>query len=124
MKKATSLKSIGVIVLLNLLFVLIIGYLTLDVSANINSQIGAYVLSALLPFLIVTLTPGLSPTKRLAHYGTGIALYLLLALFTVNITHAITCGLIPCLVIFLGLVYAGDKIFPQPRNSSASKAVG
>ena len=53
---------------LNLILMFIIGYLTLDSDANLNSRIGALLLSFFIPFFITYKTPRMSGIERMLTY--------------------------------------------------------
>jgi len=90
---------------INILVVALLGLLTLDSFANGNSRFAAFLLSLLLPYLIVRHTMTLSGRERLLQYGTGSFFYLLL-LLPIRIEGWQT-GLIPCLAIYLLALYFG-----------------
>jgi len=79
-------KSIGAIivngfflVVLNIVLMMIIGYLTLDSEANINSRIGAYLLSFFIPVFIVLKTRNMNGLERMLKFGFGFIFYIILA---------------------------------------------
>ncbi len=59
---------------------LIIGFLTLDSNANINSRIGALLLSFFIPFFIVLLTQQMNGLERMLKFGTGFLFYIVFLL--------------------------------------------
>src|SRR6056297_3385676 len=56
------------LVALNLVLMGIMGYLTLDSGANINSKFGGLLLSIFLPFFIVASTPKMSGLDRMLKF--------------------------------------------------------
>ncbi len=101
-------------VLLNLLLMLIIGFLTLDSNANINSRIGALLLSFFIPFFIVLLTQKMNALERMLKFGTGFLVYIIFLLvvqgFPEGFSAGLGTGLFLCLIISVGVLYYG-KLF-------------
>lgn len=103
---------------LNVILMSLIGFLTIDSAANMNSRIGAYLLSALIPYFIVTQTKGKTALERTLKFGFGFMAYIVLALVMVDIPYLLHCGLLPCLLIAIGILYAGNKIIDTfPRRA-------
>ena len=105
------------LILLNLVLMSIIGYLTLDSEANLNSRIGAYLLSFFIPFFIVYNTQKMTEIERMLKFGIGFIAYIILSLFTVKIPTALLTGLLPCLIISLGVLYYGKALLKTGENS-------
>jgi len=110
-------KSIGPIivngfflVVLNIVLMMIIGYLTLDSEANINSRIGAYLLSFFIPVFIVLKTRNMNGLERMLKFGFGFIFYIILALIMVSFPQTLVTGLIPCLVVALATLYYGKEV--------------
>ena len=95
---------------LNIILMMIIGYLTLDSEANINSRIGAFLLSFFIPFFIVYKTPKMSGIERMLKFGSGYIFYIIFALIMIRYHAALMTGLIPCLLISLGMLYYGKEL--------------
>lgn len=99
------------LVLLNFLLMLIIGFLTLDSNANINSRIGALLLSFFIPFFIVLLTQQMNGLERMLKFGTGFLFYIVFLLavqgFRVGFIEGFRTGLFLCLIISIGVLYYG-----------------
>ena len=99
---------------LNLLLISITGFLTLDSNANINSRIGAFLLSLLIPFFIVLYTQKMNPLERLLKFGTGFLAYILILLivqgFKDGLLIGIRTGLYLCLIISIGVLYYGKTL--------------
>ena len=66
------------LILLNILLMSIIGFLTLDSNANLNSMVGALILSFLMPIIIVFYTPKMSGLERMLKFGSGFIFYIVL----------------------------------------------
>lgn len=102
------------LVLLNLLLMSIIGFLTLDSNANINSRIGALLLSFFIPFFIVQLTQKMNALERMLKFGTGFLVYIILLLivqgFQKGFIGGLRTGLFLCLIISIGVLYYGKVI--------------
>lgn len=102
------------LVLLNLLLMLIIGFLTLDSNANINSRVGALLLSFFIPFFIVLLTQKMNALERMLKFGTGFLLYIILLLTVQGFREGFSAGyrtaLFLCLIISVGVLYYGKII--------------
>src|SRR5690606_27947115 len=63
------------IVLLNLVIVSVFGYLTIDSFANVNSNVGALILSFFLAYFITSKTTQITGVERLLKYGAGVLVY-------------------------------------------------
>jgi len=111
-KKSLENKIINFIFLVsvNIILMLIIGYLTLDSQANLNSRIGAFLLSFFIPVFIIYRTPSMTGIERLLKFGTGLIIYIIIALIFVNIGDTIKTGLIPCLLFPWGVLYLGKDL--------------
>ena len=104
----TSIANLFFLIILNFVLAFIIGYLTLDSWANFNSRVGAFLMSFFMPMFIVYQTQQMSPLGRLIKFGSGFLGYLILALVAVGAPIAFTSGLVPCLVLALGVLYCGE----------------
>lgn len=102
------------LVLLNLLLMSIIGFLTLDSNANINSRIGALLLSFFIPLFIVFLTQRMNPLERMLKFGTGFLIYIGLLIivqgFKEGLGIGIRTGLYLCLILSVGVLYYGKTL--------------
>lgn len=98
------------LVVLNLSLMIIIGYLTLDSAANLNSRVGALLLSFFLPIFIVVKTKDLCAIARMLRFGSGFITYAILSIIIVGFPTAFVTCLIPSLVIALAVLYYGDKL--------------
>jgi transcriptional regulator with XRE-family HTH domain len=97
------------LIVLNGAMMSVIGFLTLDTGANLNSRIGAILLSICMPLLIVANTQQLHPAKRLLQFGSGFFCYILLAIAIIGFPEAFVTGLVPSLTIALAVLYYGKK---------------
>jgi len=110
-------KSIGAfivngffLIVLNIVLMMIIGYLTLDSEANMNSRIGAFLLSFFIPIFIVLKTKNMGGLERMIKFGFGFIFYIITALIMVRFPDTLLTGLIPCLVIALATLYYGKEV--------------
>jgi|SRR5690606_25260829 len=114
-------KSIGSLVvntifliLLNLFLMSIIGFLTLDSNANINSVIGAFLLSFFIPFFIVLITEKMNALERMLKFGTGFFAYIVMLMivqgFQDGFRIGLKTGLFLCLIISVGVLYYGKTL--------------
>lgn len=102
------------LILLNLLLMCVFGFLTLDSNANINSRIGALLLSFLIPFFIVLLTKKMNSLERMLKFGTGLIVYIILLLSTQGVFEGfivgLQTGLFICLLISIGILHYGKSL--------------
>lgn len=112
MKKTIGDKIIIALFLLalNLVVVGIVGYLTLDVNANVNSLMGALLLSFFLPFSIVFSSREMSPLERIMKFGFGYVAYFIMVVVIHGFPLGFVTGLFPCLLISLVTLYFGTKL--------------
>lgn len=95
---------------LNLVLMGIIGFLTLDSNANMNSVFGGYLLSIFLPLFIVIMTKKMSGMERMFKFGSGYMAYFLLVLIIHGFPTGFITGLFPCLLISLSILYFGHEL--------------
>lgn len=98
------------LVALNMVLMGIIGFLTLDSNANINSRFGGYLISIFLPIFIVLLTKKMNGIERMLKFGFGYIIYFLLVLITHGFPTGFVTGLFPCLLISLSVLYFGNEL--------------
>jgi len=98
------------LIALNIILMSITGYLTLDSEANMNSRLGAFLLSFFIPIFIVYKTLRMSGIERVLKFGIGYISYIILALASIKYQATILTGLIPCLLIALGILFYGKEI--------------
>jgi transcriptional regulator with XRE-family HTH domain len=94
--------------ILNIVLIGMIGFLTIDSESNLNSKIGAFLLSFFIPFFITHKTKELSGTTRLIKYGSGCIFYIIFCLILIGIPKSFTSNLLPCLLLFLTTLYYGN----------------
>ena len=95
---------------LNLAMTALVSYLTLDSAANLNSRVGAVLLSFLLPYFIVSKTSHLTGSQRLLRFGAGFFADAVMACIIVGIPQSFVSFLLPCLVLGMGVLFYGNKI--------------
>jgi transcriptional regulator with XRE-family HTH domain len=112
-------KIISIFFLSTVNFVLmgIIGFLTLDADANLNSKLGGFLVSVFIPLFIVVLTRQMTGIERLLKFGLGYVLYFILLLITQGLETGFVLGLVsglfPCLLISLAVLHFGNEVFPK-----------
>ncbi len=97
------------LLILNLTLMGIIGWMTLDTAANLNTRFAGFLLSFFIPIFIVYLTPHMKKTERLLKFGTGFLFYIVFSIFMIGFTAFLT-GLLPCLSIALCTLYYGEVV--------------
>lgn len=99
------------LMLLNLFLMAIIGFLTLDSNANLNSRIGGLLLSFFIPFFIVLLTQRMNPIERVLKFGIGYLAYIIMLIAVQGLKGGFRVGLSTslyfCLIISIGVLYYG-----------------
>lgn len=95
---------------LNLVLMGIIGFLTLDSSANANSVLGGFLLSFFIPFFIVTLNKKMNGMERMLKFGFGYIAYFVLVMIIHGFPTGFVTGLFPCLLISLSVLYFGADL--------------
>jgi len=98
------------LIALNMVLMGIIGFLTLDSNANMNSVFGGYLLSVFLPFFIVVMTKKMSGMERMLKFGFGYIVYFILVLVKHGFPTGFVTGLFPCLLISLSVLYFGNEL--------------
>ena len=105
------------LVVLNVVLMSIIGYLTLDINANLNSRVGGYLLSFFISSFIVFKTPGMPGIERMLKFGIGFIAYIILSLFSLKIPQILFTGLGPCLIISLAVLFYGKQLLTSFENN-------
>ena len=110
--ESVDVKVVNGLFLLVLNFILmgVIGFLTLDSNANVNSRFGAVLLSFFLPFFIATLTKGMKGMERMLKFGFGFIAYFVSVMISLGFPQGFVTGLFPCLFIGLSVLYFGGKL--------------
>ena len=118
------------LIILNILLMSIIGYLTLDSEANLNSRIGAILLSFFIPFFIVSNTKTMSGLERLIKFGLGFIFYIVLIISLHGLQIGFSTGLFPCLLIAVSILYFGNNLklllygtVPQGNSSQITRDI-
>ena len=99
------------LIIINLTLMGIIGWMTLDTAANVNTRFAGFLLSLFIPIFIVYLTPQMKNTERLLKFGTGFLCYILFSIVLVGFPGAFLSGLLPCLSICLFTLFYGGRGF-------------
>lgn len=102
--------NIILLIIFNLIFNFILGWLTLDSEANNNSRLGAILLSFFVPIFIVFFTLKMPRSVRLIKFGTGFFLYTFLILYLNGFPLLFFTGLLLCFLIALLTLWFGDKM--------------
>ena len=98
------------LIALNMVLVGIIGFLTLDSNANMNSVFGGYLLSIFLPFFIIVMTKEMSGMERILKFGFGYIAYFVLVMAKQGFPTGFVTGLFPCLLISISVLYFGNEL--------------
>ena len=109
----TTIVTVVSFIILNMVLILIFGFLTIDSWANLNSRVGAFILSFFLPFFIVYKTREMADLERLLKFGSGLMIYMMIISIIAGFPHAFTSGLVPSLTIALGMLYYGGKLLER-----------
>ena len=100
------------LVLLNLLLILTIALLVLD--SNMNSKIGAFLLSFFIPFFIVVFTQKMNALERMVKFGVSFLVYIIARMiingFQYELRIGLGSGLFFCVIILIGILYYGKNI--------------
>ncbi len=107
---------------LNLILMGIIGFLTLDSNANINSRFGGYLLSFFLPFFIFTQTKKMRGMDRMLKFGFGYIVYFILVMVIYGFPTGFVTGLFPCLLISLSVLYFGNEFIKDREKHYTSNS--
>ncbi len=97
------------LILLNLILIGIIGFLTLDSGANMNSLFGGILLSFLIPFFIVLFTKKMTGIERMLKFGFGYIYYFALIWINHGFPTGFKTGLFPCILISLSILFFGSE---------------
>lgn len=115
--KNIGMRIINLIFLLalNLVLMSIIGFLTLDSNANMNSISAGFLISFLVPFLICYLTASTGGLERILKFGFGYIIYFVLVFTKHGFATGFVTGLFPCLLISLATLYFYNSFSKQER---------
>lgn len=106
----TETINIFFLLMLNLVLMAVIGFLTLDSNANMNSVVGAYLLSIFIPFFIVTVTKKMNGIERMFKFGLGYIVYFVFVFVKHGFVMGFVTGLFPCLLISLSILFFGKTL--------------
>lgn len=98
------------LLILNLMLMTIIGFLTIDSNANLNSILAGFLLSVFLPFFIIVWTDKMNGIERLLKFGLGYIIYFFLVMIIHGFQIGFKTGLFPCLLISLSILYFGNEL--------------
>ncbi len=102
---------------LNLILMAVIGYLTLDANATMNSRFAGVLLSLFIPFFIVFWTQQMSGMERMLKFGTGFICYFMMVMLVHGFPLGFVSGLFPCLFISVGVLYFGNELVKHQHKS-------
>jgi transcriptional regulator with XRE-family HTH domain len=108
------------LLVLNLALMSVIGFLTLDSNANLNSRLGALLLSIFIPFSIVYLSPKMRGLERLLKFGTGFIIYPILTIVLHGFPIAFTSSLLPFSLVFISVLFFGNEVKKAGKSLSDS----
>lgn len=113
-KTGSFIINLFFLIILNLVLVSIVGFLTIDSEANLNSRLAAYLLSFFMSFFIVFKTQKMNADERLLKFGFGFISYFIAMLIIHGFSQGVILGfltaLFPCLAIALSILYYGNRI--------------
>ena len=116
---ATFIIDAVYLILLNLAIVTTIGYMTLPNEANINSKVGALLLSFFIPFFIIHFTQKMKATERVLKFGFGFAAYLVLLISVQGFISGCKIGfsswIFSCILLFIGVLFYGKFLFKSEK---------
>ena len=101
------------LIIINLTLVGIIGFMTLDSWANINTRFAGLLLSFFIPIFIVLKTKNMTRTERILKFGSGFLIYIISSIIIVGFPKAFVTGLLICLAICLLTLYYGDLLVKE-----------
>ncbi|RRO19725.1 helix-turn-helix domain-containing protein [Flavobacteriaceae bacterium 14752] len=109
-KIGTTIANGFFLLALNLVLMGIIGFLTLDSNANMNSVFAGVLLSFFIPFFLTILTPKMSGLERMLKFGFGYIIYFVLTMILHGFPVGFSSGLFPCLMISVVVLYFGNDL--------------
>lgn len=114
-KAGTKIANGFFLVILNLVLTGIVGFLTLDANANMNSAFGGILLSFFLPFFIVIFTKKMTGIERMLKFGLGYFTYFILVMVIHGFPTGFKTGLFPSLLISLCVLYYGNELIKNRK---------
>tara|TARA_R110000868_G_scaffold411634_1_gene706562 strand:- start:226 stop:510 length:285 start_codon:yes stop_codon:yes gene_type:complete len=91
----------------------IIGFLALDYEANLNSKLGAYLLSFFIPYFIASKTQFMSGIERMLKFGSGFIFYIIFSISVMGVPLSIITSLLPCLLVSLSVLFYGKEFITK-----------
>ncbi len=115
-KKSIANIAINIVflIVLNFAMMLLLGYLTLDTNATLNSKIAAYFLAFLMPFFVVYKTRKMSGLERFLKFGIGFVAYIILGIIIMGFPYSFMSGLLPVLTIAAATMFFGNDFLDKP----------
>lgn len=101
------------LIVINMTLMGIIGFMTLDSWANINTRFAGLLLSFFIPIFIVLKTKNMTRTERILKFGSGFLIYIISSIIIVGFPKAFVTGLLVCLSICLLTLYYGDLLVKE-----------
>ena len=98
------------LIVLNLILIGVVGFLTLDSNANVNSLFGGVLLSFFIPFFIVFFTKKMNGMERMLKFGFGYFYYIGLIWINHGFPTGFKTGLFPCILISLSVLFFGSEL--------------
>lgn len=101
------------LIIINLTLMGIIGFMTLDSEANLNTRFAGILVSFFIPIFIVFKTKRMNKLERILKFGSGFFVYITTSIIIVGFPMAFVSGLLLCLAISLLTLYYGDLIINE-----------
>ena len=98
------------LLIINMSLMGIIGWMTLDSEANLNTRFAGLLLSFFIPIFIVFMTKSMTKIERLLKFGSGFLIYIVSSIIIVGFPTAFVTGLLVCLSISLLTLFYGDMM--------------
>ena len=98
------------LILINAILIKIIGFLTLDTNANLNSLVGGFLLSIFLPFFIVVFTKKMTGLERSFKFGFGYMAGFILIIVNQGFRTGFKTGIFYCFLASLTVLYFGNEL--------------
>lgn len=101
------------LIIINITLMGIIGFMTLDSWANINTRFAGLLLSFFIPIFIVQKTKNMNRIERTLKFGSGFFIYIITSIIIVGFPQAFVSGLLICLSICLLTLSYGDLLMKE-----------
>ena len=98
------------LIIANMVLMGIIGWMTLDSEANLNTRFAGFLLSFFIPIFIVFMTKNMNRIERLIKFGSGFFIYIISSIILVGFPTAFVTGLLVCLSISLLTLFYGENL--------------